>query len=729
MMAWRQLAVRICSSGRQGAARFLCALTVTCLNVFVSCSPATATYLITDLDENDYPGSTFQWGDFNYSGAVTEGASSLTLDIFNRDGMNNVSGGLGFNTASTNFDPGLAQWDVRFRVLDNNTANGFRVSYVDNDGGSSGTEYLYDFDIAGLPVNQWQTLSRAFTSPTFSQTASGHTAGDGIQNPGMEQMQFQSIYNSTGRLNIELDYVQANSLDNPLPAYPGAEPDAPWRAEAATRIDALRKADLQVTVTDALGNPLPNAAVGVHMQKHEFGFGSAIDGNAIADPVDANPTYQQKAAELFNIATVENHLKWQPWAGDWGSGFTHQEGIDTVDWLNQHGIAVRGHVLVWPGTGNLPSYVNDILAGGVTAGEQQVLRDAINDHIDELTGVFDGKLVAWDVVNETRANHDVMDNLPEGYDVMVDWYEHARDGQTGAKLFMNDYGIISSGGDTNSFNQNLYYNTIQNLIDGGAPIDGIGFQGHFSPGSITGPEDLWTIFDRFEQLGLKMEITEFDLDTTDEQLQADYTRDIMTAVFAHEGFDAFLQWGFWEGNHWRPNAAMFNEDWSIKPNGQAFLDLVFGEWWTDEDVDADALGEALVRAFKGEHEVSAAFGEYSDSVLATLSDGGLQLQIALPMLLGDYNGNGIVDAADYTVWRDSLGDFVDKGAGADGNGNGEIDEEDFLIWRQYFGNTLPTPGAGSTPAVPEPASALLCGLAALGFCWAYLQRIPGSRFF
>jgi hypothetical protein len=325
------------------------------------------------------------------------------------------------------------------------------------------------------------------------------------------------------------------------------------------------------------------------------------------------------------------------------------------------------------------------------------------------------------VVNETRANNDVMNNLPEGYDVMVDWYEHARDGQTGAKLYMNDYGIISSSGDTNSFNQNLYYNTIQGLINGGAEIDGIGFQGHFSPGSITGPEALWTIFDRFAQLGLTMQITEFDLDTTDLQLQADYTRDIMTAVFAHDGFDAFLHWGFWEDNHWRPNAAMFESDWTLKPNGQAFLDLVFGEWWTDENVDADALGEALVRAFKGEHEVTATFGDFTDFVMATLTDGGLQLQIALPMLLGDYNGNGAVDAADYTTWRDSLGDSVEKGTGADGNGNGVIDEGDFLVWRQYFGNTMPQ-GSGSGAGVPEPASIVLWGLAALGCLWAYGRR-------
>ena len=44
-----------------------------------------------------------------------------------------------------------------------------------------------------------------------------------------------------------------------------------------------------------------------------------------------------------------------------------------------------------------------------------------------------------------------------------------------------------------------------------------------------------------------------------------------------------------------------------------------------------------------------------------------------PITTGDYNDNHIVDAADYTVWRDTLGHTVPNGTGADGNTNGIID--------------------------------------------------------
>ena len=77
-----------------------------------------------------------------------------------------------------------------------------------------------------------------------------------------------------------------------------------------------------------------------------------------------------------------------------------------------------------------------------------------------------------------------------------------------------------------------------------------------------------------------------------------------------------------------------------------------------------------------------------------------------PALPGDYNHDHVVDAADYTVWRDSFGQ-TGSGLAADGNGNGQIDAGDYDVWRLYFGQT----GAGATGAVPEPGSVLLISLA------------------
>ena len=83
---------------------------------------------------------------------------------------------------------------------------------------------------------------------------------------------------------------------------------------------------------------------------------------------------------------------------------------------------------------------------------------------------------------------------------------------------------------------------------------------------------------------------------------------------------------------------------------------------------------------------------------------------------GDYNHNGVVDAADYVLWRSTLGQAASPtGSGADGDQNGMIDAGDYDFWRARFGN-LPA-GLGSGSNVPEPSTALGCLTAVtLAYC-------------
>ncbi len=94
----------------------------------------------------------------------------------------------------------------------------------------------------------------------------------------------------------------------------------------------------------------------------------------------------------------------------------------------------------------------------------------------------------------------------------------------------------------------------------------------------------------------------------------------------------------------------------------------------------------------------------------------LYTDVRLP---GDYNDDGVVNAADYTLWRNTLNAAVPRGSGADGNRDGMITSADFDVWKLNFGKILATPGGGSLAAVPEPTTALLVSLtfgAALVFC-------------
>ena len=75
------------------------------------------------------------------------------------------------------------------------------------------------------------------------------------------------------------------------------------------------------------------------------------------------------------------------------------------------------------------------------------------------------------------------------------------------------------------------------------------------------------------------------------------------------------------------------------------------------------------------------------------------------VLAGDYSGNGVVDAADYTVWRDSLG-HTGAALPADGTGDGVVYRADYSYWKTRFGDSA---GVSEGATVPEPGTWMTLG--------------------
>jgi hypothetical protein len=94
-----------------------------------------------------------------------------------------------------------------------------------------------------------------------------------------------------------------------------------------------------------------------------------------------------------------------------------------------------------------------------------------------------------------------------------------------------------------------------------------------------------------------------------------------------------------------------------------------------------------------------------------------------PPSQGDFNRNGVVDVADYPLWREQFGTAVPPFSGADADGNGSVDGVDYEIWRSNFGDVLENSVANPAVSVPEPASALLFFAGTLGL----FSRRAGAR--
>lgn len=129
---------------------------------------------------------------------------------------------------------------------------------------------------------------------------------------------------------------------------------------------------------------------------------------------------------------------------------------------------------------------------------------------------------------------------------------------------------------------------------------------------------------------------------------------------------------------------------------------------------SSSVSEAMNALFLALHDGKA----YLNIHTTAYNDG--EIRGFLFQVPGDYNDNGVVDAADYVVWRNSKGE-TGEGLAADSNNDNVIDQLDYDEWRELFGNDRSDghhhgSGALLEAAVPEPTSvALAVGLLLIGF--------------
>lgn len=85
---------------------------------------------------------------------------------------------------------------------------------------------------------------------------------------------------------------------------------------------------------------------------------------------------------------------------------------------------------------------------------------------------------------------------------------------------------------------------------------------------------------------------------------------------------------------------------------------------------------------------------------------------------GDFNGDEVVDGADFLAWQRGVGGMASL-ANGDANADGAVDAADLAIWSEQFGG-----GGGAIAGVPEPTAACL---AAIAFIAAAAGRVPHGR--
>jgi endo-1,4-beta-xylanase len=390
-----------------------------------------------------------------------------------------------------------------------------------------------------------------------------------------------------------------------LPLYDGADANAAWRAKAAEDIIKNRKSNLNLFIKTK--NDESGYNVEVQMVQHQFKFGTALTSSFINQAASGS-VFEQKLLDLdgkghgFNEVVFGNDLKWPAWEQHWHS--PQAEILDDIKWLKSKNISLRGHNLMWPSWQYSPSDIN-------SSKSPAYIIDRQRKHIKNLLSPANvGDACAdWDVINELTTNEEYANQLKgklgyvTGRELYAEIFKLADSLAPNATLYLNDY-IALEQADNASNGIAKWQGYIDEILKAGGPIEALGLQGHFSS-SPTGIPRAKEVLDQFySKYKLPMKVTEYDIaGLVPPDIQARYMEDILTICFAHPGMQGFTMWGFWDGDHWLNNAPIFNKDWTLKPSGKAYIDLVFNKWWTKYSAYISSNAFQNIPVFKGKHKI------------------------------------------------------------------------------------------------------------------------------
>lgn len=362
----------------------------------------------------------------------------------------------------------------------------------------------------------------------------------------------------------------------------------------------------------------PGDKITIEQLSHEFWFGCCLSNgmfNGSASEVVA-AQYRKKFLENFNSAVTENALKWGNMERI--KGKPDYSVIDAIlNWTEKNNIPLRGHNLFWGIFQFIQPWVREL--------DNKELEETIKKRAETITEQYKGRFAEYDLNNEMVHGNYYEERL--GPDITRKMAQWAHNGDPDAKLFLNDYDILTG------VKLAEYMAQIRLFLKQGIPFAGIGVQGHLH-GETFDRKQLKNALDSLAQFHLPIRITEFNIPgqrskyykdkslvmtSEEEEANARELVDFYKICFAHPAVEGIIMWGFWAGNNWIPVSSLYRRDWTPTPAAKAYHHLVFNEWWVKETGNANGDGIYSANVFFGKYRITA---------------GGITKEISLTKVLG-----------------------------------------------------------------------------------------------
>lgn len=206
--------------------------------------------------------------------------------------------------------------------------------------------------------------------------------------------------------------------------------------------------------------------------------------------------------ERFNAAVFENELKWYVTEPEPGK-LNYTLADQMLEFIHSNQIVVRGHNIFWEDPKYTPSWVRNLTT--------DALQSAVSSRINSLMTRYKGEFVHWDVSNEMLHFNFYEDRL--GPNATLEFFATAQKADPLATLFMNEFNVVETCEDVYS-TVDSYVSRLRELKNGGAILEGIGLEGHFSKPNIP---LMRAVLDKLATLELPIWLTEIDISKSFDQ--------------------------------------------------------------------------------------------------------------------------------------------------------------------------------------------------------------------
>jgi len=235
-------------------------------------------------------------------------------------------------------------------------------------------------------------------------------------------------------------------------------------------------------------------------QKH-FLIGAALNSSVVNGK---DPGAAGLVEKHFNSITAENAMKWECIHPE-PNKYIFEMADRFVDFGLKNKMFIIGHTLVWQN--QIPDWAFVDNANKLLSRDAMLAR--MRAHISAVVGRYKGKVKGWDVVNEALTDEGALGKtkwlVTIGPDYIAKAFEYAHEADPDAELYYNDYSLDKPA------KRNAVCRIVKDLQSKGLRIDGVGIQGHWGMDYPT-REDLDAFIDSIGALGIKVMVTELDID-------------------------------------------------------------------------------------------------------------------------------------------------------------------------------------------------------------------------